>query len=42
MIDEFGFGAAFWTMALSYLAAGLLLLFIRRKRPQFQETERVS
>ncbi len=28
MIDHFGFGAAFWTMAISYLAAGALLLFI--------------
>lgn len=29
MIDHFGFDAAFWTMALSFLAAGALLLFIR-------------
>jgi FSR family fosmidomycin resistance protein-like MFS transporter len=29
MIDHFGFGAAFWTMGLSFLAAGALLLFIR-------------
>ena len=28
MIDRFGFGAAFWTMAVSYLAAGAILLFI--------------
>ncbi len=32
MIDHFGFGAAFWTMALSFLAAGALLLFIRDKK----------
>jgi MFS family permease len=37
VIDHFGFGAAFWTMALSYLASGLLLLFIRRERPQLQK-----
>ncbi len=34
MIDHFGFGAAFWTMAASYVAAGLLLLLIRKKRPE--------
>ena len=32
MIDHFGFGAAFWTMALSYLAAGALLLFIPKEK----------
>ena len=31
MIDRFGFGAAFWTMAVSYLLAGGLLLFIRKE-----------
>ena len=35
-IDYFGFGAAFWTMALSYLAAGALLLFI----PPSSQTKR--
>lgn len=35
MIDRFGFGPAFVTMALSYLIAGLLLFFIREEqRPQ--------
>jgi MFS family permease len=29
VIDRFGFDAAFWTMAASYVAAGLLLLLIR-------------
>ncbi len=29
IIDRYGFGAAFWTMAGSYVAAGLLLLLIR-------------
>jgi FSR family fosmidomycin resistance protein-like MFS transporter len=29
VIDHYGFGAAFWTMALSFLAAGLLLFLIR-------------
>ena len=29
MIDRFGFGAAFFTMAASYICAGLLLLLIR-------------
>jgi MFS family permease len=29
MIDHFGFGAAFVTMAASYVCAGLLLLLIR-------------
>src|SRR5712692_8917617 len=33
MIDRFGFGAAFWTMAASYVLAGLLLLFIREEKP---------
>jgi len=33
MIDKFGFGAAFLTMAASYVAAGLLLLLIRNERP---------
>ncbi|HEU0002646.1 MAG TPA: MFS transporter [Ktedonobacteraceae bacterium] len=28
MIDRFGFGAAFWTMAISYLVAGALLFLI--------------
>jgi FSR family fosmidomycin resistance protein-like MFS transporter len=32
IIDHFGFGAAFWTMALSYLGAGALLLLIRKKQ----------
>ena len=32
-IDHFGFGAAFWTMSLSYLAAGALLLLIRQEEP---------
>jgi len=31
MIDQFGFGAAFWTMAVSYILAGLLLLLIRKE-----------
>ena len=31
IIDRYGFGAAFWTMAASYVAAGLLLLLIRRE-----------
>ena len=31
MIDKFGFGAAFSTMAVSYVLAGLLLLFIRKE-----------
>lgn len=35
-IDHFGFGAAFWTMALSYLAAGALLLLI----PPSSQTKR--
>lgn len=30
MIDRFGFGGAFLTMALSFLVAGALLLFIRK------------
>ncbi|HZU70229.1 MAG TPA: MFS transporter [Ktedonobacteraceae bacterium] len=33
IIDHYGFGAAFWTMAGSYVAAGLLLLLIRREAP---------
>ncbi len=33
MIDQFGFEAAFWTMAASYVAAGLLLLLIRKEGP---------
>lgn len=32
LIDHFGFGAAFWTMALSYLAAGALLLLLPQER----------
>lgn len=32
LIDHFGFGAAFWTMALSYLAAGALLLLLPKER----------
>lgn len=32
MIDRFGFGGAFWTMAASFLVAGSLLLFIRKPR----------
>jgi MFS transporter, FSR family, fosmidomycin resistance protein len=39
MIDQFGFDAAFLTMALSYVAAGLLLLLILEKKP---ETERAQ
>ena len=31
MIDQFGFDAAFLTMAFSYVVAGLLLLLIRKK-----------
>ena len=31
LIDHYGFNAAFWTMAASYLAAGLLLLFLRKQ-----------
>src|SRR5437762_5188687 len=31
MIDSFGFAAAFWTMTISYVLAGLLLLFIRKE-----------
>ncbi len=33
-IDHFGFGAAFWTMALSYLTAGALLLLLPREKQQ--------
>ncbi len=32
MIDRFGFGGAFWTMAVSFLVAGALLLFIRKPK----------
>lgn len=32
MIDHFGFGPAFWTMAASYVVAGLLLLLIPREQ----------
>ncbi len=32
MIDHFGFDAAFWTMAASYVVAGLMLLFIRKEQ----------
>jgi FSR family fosmidomycin resistance protein-like MFS transporter len=32
LIDHFGFGVAFWTMAGSFLAAGGLLLLIREKK----------
>jgi MFS family permease len=32
MIDQFGFDAAFLTMAFSYIAAGLVLLLIREKK----------
>jgi MFS family permease len=32
MIDHYGFGAAFWTMAISFLVAGALLLFIRDRQ----------
>lgn len=32
MIDRFGFDAAFWTMALSFLIAGTLVLFIREEK----------
>jgi len=31
MIDHFGFGAAFWTMALSYIVAGALLLLLPKE-----------
>jgi MFS transporter, FSR family, fosmidomycin resistance protein len=33
VIDRFGFDAAFYTMAASYVAAGLLLLLIRNPSP---------
>ena len=33
LIDHFGFGVAFWTMALSYLVAGALLLLLRQEKP---------
>jgi MFS family permease len=36
MIDQFGFDAAFLTMAFSYVAAGLLLLLIREKKPEIE------
>ena len=32
MIDRFGFGSAFWTMAVSFLVAGALLLLIRKPK----------
>src|SRR5579863_4956584 len=38
MIDHFGFNAAFWTMAGSYVLAGLTLLLIRRGKQE--QTER--
>lgn len=31
MIDRFGFGAAFWTMAVTYVVAGLLLTLLPRE-----------
>lgn len=31
MIDRFGFGAAFWTMAATYIIAGLLLTLLPRE-----------
>ncbi len=31
MIDRFGFGAAFWTMAATYAVAGLLLMLLPRE-----------
>jgi hypothetical protein len=31
MIDRFGFGAAFWTMAATYAVAGLLLTLLPRE-----------
>jgi MFS transporter, FSR family, fosmidomycin resistance protein len=34
MIDHFGFDAAFWTMAGSYVLAGLTLLLIRGKKQE--------
>jgi FSR family fosmidomycin resistance protein-like MFS transporter len=39
MIDQFGFDAAFLTMAFSYVAAGLLLLLIREKKPEIESTQ---
>jgi hypothetical protein len=36
MIDHFGFDAAFLTMAASHVAAGLLLLLIRKKKPAME------
>lgn len=33
LIDRFGFGAAFWTMATSYVISALLLLLIRNEHP---------
>jgi len=37
MIDHFGFDAAFWTMTASYVAAGLLLLFIPKEQVTVQD-----
>jgi hypothetical protein len=37
MIDHFGFNAAFWTMAASYVVAGLMLLFIRKEQVTVQD-----
>ena len=33
LIDHFGFSTALWTMVLSYLAPGALLLFIPEEKP---------
>lgn len=33
LIDRFGFGVAFWTMAISYVLSALLLLLIRDEHP---------
>ncbi len=34
IIDKFGFSGAFWTMAISFLIAGALLLLIRKERTE--------
>jgi MFS family permease len=39
LIDHFGFDAAFLTMAVSYVAAGLLLLLIREKKPATERAQ---
>jgi MFS family permease len=38
-IDQFGFDAAFLTMAFSYVVAGLLLLLIREKKPATERAQ---